>query len=123
MEDEFKPDDLTRNLFSGKASTIFRKRLKYLVKLELSELKPALHSEEIIEIFRKFCEKFEIDIENLKEKIDSADVFGVTAMLEVLLEVQNDLKIKDLLLGRVFYDYDKKSFKYFNFKSYAGLQK
>ena len=123
MEDEYKPDVLTWNPLPGNASDVFRKRLRFLASLDLSNLKPALHANMIIEIFWKFSQKLEIDIDNLKEKIDSADVFGVTAMLEVLLEVQKEINIKNLQLGRVFYDYEKKCFKYFNFKSYAGLQK
>ncbi len=123
MEDEFNLDDIRRKLLPQNASDVYRNRLRYLTTMDLALYIPALHEVQIKEMFRKFSQKWEIDIENLEEVINSADVFGVTAMLKVLQDVQKDLRTKDLRLGGVFYDEDKKCFKYFNFKTYAGLQK
>ena len=123
MESDFNLDEFRRKLLPQNASDVYRNRLRYLAVQDLSQIKPALQADEIKEMFRTFSQKWEINLENLMEIIDSADVFGVTSMLEVLRDVQKDLRIKDLRLGGVFYEEDKKCFKYFNFKTYAGLQK
>jgi len=123
MEDEFNLDDIRRKLLPQNASDVYRNRLHYLSVKDLSSYIPALHADQVKEMFRKFSQKWEIDIKNLEEVINSSNVFAVTCMLNVLKEIQKDLKVKNLRLGGVFYDEDKKCFKYFNFKTYAGLQK
>ena len=123
MEEDFNPEYIRRKLLPKNASDVYRNRLRYLAAANLLNFSPAIHTDEIKEMFKKFSNKWEIELDNLDSIIDSSDVFGVTAMLKVLREVQKDLRKKDLRLGGVFYDEDKKCFKYFNFKSYVGEQK
>jgi len=123
MEEDFNPEYIRRKLLPKNASDVYRNRLRYLAVADLSGFNPAIHTDEIKDMFKKFSRKWEIELDNLDGVIDSSDVFGVTAMLKVLREVQKDLRKKDLRLGGVFYVEDKKCFKYFNFKSYVGEQK
>jgi hypothetical protein len=123
MAEEFSLDDFRRQILPRSASDVYRNRLRYLASTDLTSFKPALHMELIKEMFRKFSMKWEIDIKNLDEIINSANVLEVTCMLKVLRDIQKDLKIKNLQLGAVFFDEDNNCFKYFNFKTYSGLQK
>ena len=119
MDEGFSLGDMKKKILPRDASDVYRNRLAYLIEIDFNSFKPAIHDSQIKKMFRMFSQKWELDIPGFDELIENADVFTVTSMLRVLIDLQKDLKVKNIRLGNVFFDPEKKNFKYFNFKPRA----